>query len=257
VTEAWTDRERAAVTAFGEQVSDGEIGVIEGTVVGLASSTVGARWEVDVATASGSATIRADAVILATGGYVTPRDHLRIDGPRPAGLMTADFAADALRRGWLPARRVVIVGDGRLADALANRCREAGIETLSIVRADAGRSAVERVSAVRGDPRLSGVRVDDAWVDADGLILANALQPTAFLLRGLGIGDDRPGVPMPVDDEGRLPLDGLWAAGTCVVPDVDHAGSLELGRRVGSAAAVVLDRGQAGVGASSDAVPAR
>jgi hypothetical protein len=91
------------------------------------------------------------------------------------------------------------------------------------------------VTALRGQPRLEAVEIDGAWHPADTLIFADRLQAANFLLRGLGLGDERPGVPAPVDARGALPLPGLWAAGTCVVPDVDHARSLADGNAVADA----------------------
>ncbi len=43
------------------------------------------------------------------------------------------------------------------------------------------------------------------------------------------------------DCSGRLPLAGLWAAGTCVHPDVDHRDSLADGRRVGARVVAELE----------------
>ena len=94
--------------------------------------------------------------------------------------------------------------------------------------------------AVRGERRLDGVLAGDTWLAADTLVLADAVRPASFLLRGLGIGDDRPGVAMPAGADGALPLDGVFAAGTCVDPRVDHDRSLAVGRRVGRSLAASL-----------------
>ena len=67
----------------------------------------------------------------------------------------------------------------------------------------------------RGDPwhRTAGSRLDT-------LVLADRLLPQAFVLRGLGLTDARPGVPAPADGDGRLALEGLWAAGCSVHPSL-------------------------------------
>jgi hypothetical protein len=150
-------------------------------------------------------------------------------------VMTGDFVIDALDRGWLPARTVVLVGDGRLARGIGDRMVAAGIRVAEQVPVSADDAADRRtvpVRALRGERRLEAVQVGDRWVAADGLVLAHALRPATFLIRGLGIGDDRPGVPMPVEDGGALPLPGLHAAGTCVRPAVDHEASLSAGAAV-------------------------
>jgi hypothetical protein len=91
------------------------------------------------------------------------------------------------------------------------------------------------IDAIRGIARLEGVRNQGAWIEGDALVFADALSPATFLLRGLGLVDDGPGVPAPVHDDGSLELPGLWAAGACVTADVDHEGSLREGRQVGEA----------------------
>jgi hypothetical protein len=149
--------------------------------------------------------------------------------------MTADFAIAAVSRGWLPGRRLVVVGDGRFAAGTTDRLSGAGASVAALPARRRGADAGSSVDAVRGQPRLTGVLADGTWLDADGLVLADRLQPATFLLRGLGIGDERPGVPAPVDATGALPLERAWAAGTCVSADVDHTGSLSAGRDVAQA----------------------
>jgi hypothetical protein len=158
--------------------------------------------------------------------------------------MTADFVADALDRGWRPAHRAIVVGDGRVAAGTAARLREAGVAVEAV--GDALPLEARVVTAVRGQPRLEAVEVDGSWRPADALVLADRLQPATFLLRGLGLGDERPGVAAPVDPSGALPLGGLWAAGTCVVPDVDHSASLAAGQAVGGAVLAAVDAAAAG-----------
>jgi hypothetical protein len=200
----------------------------------------GTVWRGEIAYENGSETVVSRQVVLATGGYVMPREHSSIDGPRPSGVITADFAVDALDRGWLPARHAIVVGDGRIASGVSERLRAAGVE-VQTVGAAAPRDA-RPVSAVRGQARLEAVDVKGTVHQADALILADRLQPATFLLRGLGLGDERPGVSAPVDGMGALPMPGLWAVGTCVTPDVDHSASLVAGGAV--AKSVLASRGR-------------
>lgn len=239
-----TEVEVAAHTELRDRVARGRIGWIGGATVSDLGALDGGGWEVRANSHLGSLSPRAGQVVLATGGYVMPREHLAIDGPRPSGVMTADFALAALRKGWLPGRKAVVVGDGRLAAATASSLAGVGVEIAARVRTGVaphdGRSIPDPTSGVdgvRGNDRLEAVRISGAWVPADTLVLAHALRPATFLLRGLGIGDDRPGIPAPAQPDGRLPLPDLWACGTCVHPDVDHARSLAAGRAVGRAAA--------------------
>jgi hypothetical protein len=167
--------------------------------------------------------------------------------------MTADLVADLLDRGWRPGHRMIVTGTGRIARGTAERLQRAGVEVVGPAGRPQAASVSPRsddtagtVTAVRGDRRLESVLVGDAWISADGLVLADALRPASFLLRGLGIGDDRPGVAAPADARGALPLPGLWAAGTCVEPRVDHDRSLAAGERVGAAVALALEAAPTG-----------
>jgi glycerol-3-phosphate dehydrogenase len=199
------------------------------TVVGLSQADPG--WLALAQTATGSLELRAQAVVVASGGYVEPFEHRPIAGPRPAGLMTADLAERLLAAGLRPGRRVALVGGGRRADRLAAALGAAGAQV----------ERLERVpDEIRGEERLEAVRLAGDWLAADTLVLADRLLPQSFLLRGLGLLDGRPGTPPPVDAAGRLPLDGLWAAGCCVRPDPDHDECASRGRLVGEALAATL-----------------
>lgn len=234
----WTADERRAVDSVTRLVAEERLRWLgETTVVGLADSAAG--WSVDVLGPGGNRPIEADAILLATGGYVSPREHDAIAGPRPSGVMTADFALDALDRGWLPARRPVVVGSGRLAAGTVDRLTAAGASPIASP-SDMLHRVVRTSLAVRGRARLTGVAVDGRWLDADGLVLADRLSAATFLLRGLGIGDDRPGVPAPIDERGALPLARAWAVGSCVGPDVDHRESLAAGRSIATTIAGAL-----------------
>lgn len=199
------------------------------TVVGLLPEDDG--WRVLIQLATGALELTALAVILATGAYVEPREHRSIAGPRPAGVMTSDLAWPILDAGLLPGHVVAVVGAGEPVDRLSGALADAGAR---VVRLE------EQPQEVRGDARLQAVRVGRRWIEADTLLLADRLLPQAFLLRGLGLIDARPGARVPADDLGAVPLDGLWAAGCCVDPTPVHDGCVERGRMVGAHVAAWL-----------------
>jgi glycerol-3-phosphate dehydrogenase len=198
-----------------------------GTVIGLSPGADGG-WVVLVQSAAGTAEIASEAVIVTTGAYFEPREHRAIAGGRPAGVMTSDLAWQLLRAGLRPGAVVALVGGSAAADDLAAAMIDAGARVIRLAEAP---------DAVRGEVRLDAIRVADGWVEADTLVLADRLLAQAFVLRGLGLTDARPGVPAPADADGRLGLDGLWAAGCSVHPSLDHDTCAEQGRLVGRAAA--------------------
>jgi len=206
------------------------------TVVGLSRGD-GGGWVALVQSSAVSAEIRISSVIVATGAYVEPREHRPIAGGRPAGVMTSDLAWQLLRHGLRPGRVVALVGNGSVADQLAAALVDADARVIRLAEAP---------DALRGEIRLEGVRAADRWHDADTLVLADRLVPQAFVLRGLGLTDARPGTPAPADADGRLPLEGLWAAGCVVNPSLDHRSCAEQWALVGRRAAQATARSKDG-----------
>lgn len=165
-----------------------------------------------VQSAAGLEELSGRAIILATGGYIEPRGHRSIDGPRPSGIVTADARAVAAGLGAnVEGRRVHVIGPMDVEP-----------------------------DAIRGRARLEAIRVDGKWIDCDTLVLADRRVANAMLLRSIGIVDGRPGIPAPVDAEGRLPVAGLYAAGCCVKPDIDHTGCAEDGASVAKLVALEI-----------------
>jgi hypothetical protein len=208
------------------------------TVVGLAPAARG--WSVLAQAATGTWEFDATTVVVATGAYVEPREHRAIAGPRPAGVMTGDLARRLLDSGLLPGRAVAMVGGLPDASPLADALARAGAAVTWIAVPD----------ELRGGARLAAVRTADAWLPVDTLILADRLVPQTFLLRGLNLVDARPGLPAPVDADGRLPPDGLWAGGCCAGPDGSHARCVAGGTSVGRTVAAALAGAGSGAGAS-------
>lgn len=217
--------EQLARRAFADALDNGRIvGLLGTTAAGLAPA--GASWTVDLQDHTQGTAIEAKQVILACGGYVEPREHREVSGPRGSGVATGDLVSAALEAGLLPGQVALVVGTGRYAEATARRMIAAGIRV---------HRAAEAPDELRGHRRLEAVRCGAEWLDVDLLVLADRLVPAPGLLRPLGLVDDRVGGVAPTDHAGRCPLPGLWAAGTCRQPDVDHRTALEDGQRVGRA----------------------
>jgi hypothetical protein len=179
-------------------------------------------------TADATHELQARNVVVATGGFVQPREHRSIAGPRPAGIMTGDLCREVLAVGLRPGRHVALLGTSGRTNALGLALRDVGAEVVRLASAP---------DEVRGEIRLVAVRVGAEWIEADTLVLDDVLLPQTFLLRSLGLADGRPGTPAPIDADGHLPLPGLWAVGCCVRADIDHIDCARDGRLVGTRAA--------------------
>jgi len=219
-------------------------------------------------------TMQADAVILAMGCRERAAGALSIPGARPAGIMTAGSAQRFINlEGYLPGRKVVILGSGDIGLIMARRLTLEGAEvpmvcevlpysgglTRNIVQCleDFGipLKLSHTVIALHGKERLTGVTV--AQVDArrmpipgtefvvpcDTLLLSVGLIPENELSRQAGIPlDGVTGGPV-VSMDMQTAVPGIFACGNVVhVHDlVDHVS--EEGRLAGRCAVQWLQAG--------------
>ncbi len=127
---------------------------------------------------SGFRTIQAGAVILAMGCRERPRGALCTPGTRCAGIYSAGTAQRFVNlEGWMPGRRVVILGSGDIGLIMARRMTLQGAKVLACVEIMSYSSGLNRnivqclqdydiplylshtVTDIRGRERLEGVTV--------------------------------------------------------------------------------------------------
>ncbi len=81
----------------------------------------------------GLSVIKARTVILAMGCRERPRGALNIPGTRPAGVFSAGTAQRLVNlEGWLPGKRVVILGSGDIGLIMARRMTLEGAKVLCV-----------------------------------------------------------------------------------------------------------------------------
>ena len=220
--------------------------------------------------------ISADAVILAMGCRERPRGALCTPGTRCAGIYSAGTAQRFVNlEGFMPGRRVVVLGSGDIGLIMARRMTLQGAKVLACVEIMPYSSGLNRnivqcledygiplylshtVTDIHGRERLSGVtvsRVDDhrcpvpgteIRFDCDTLLLSCGLIPENELSVGAGV-DLSPLTSGPVVDE-RLEtsVPGIFACGNVLhVHDlVDHVSDESF--RAGRAAAAFVRGGSA------------
>ncbi|MGA5314414.1 NAD(P)/FAD-dependent oxidoreductase [Streptomyces pseudogriseolus] len=195
--------------------------------------------------------IRADAVLLATGGYETV---LPFPGWTLPGVVTAGGAQAMLKGGLVtPGRTVVVAGTGPLLLPVATGLAAAGVRVAALVestdpahlprhaRALAGKlpeaagyaarllrhrvPVLTRHTVVRahGEDRLTGVTVaaldargrvqpgTERLLPCDALAVGHGMLPHTDLAETLGCRLD--GHAVAVDAEQRTDVPGVWAAG--------------------------------------------
>ena len=230
----------------------------------------------------GHFTLEADAVVLAMGCRERAAGALSIPGARPAGIMTAGSAQRFINmEGYLPGRRVVILGSGDIGLIMARRLTLEGAEvplvcevlpyagglTRNIVQCldDFGipLKLSHTVVGLHGRDRLAGVtvaRVDENRmpvpgtefdVTCDTLLLSVGLIPENELSRAAGVPLDAVTGGPSVSMDMQTGVPGIFACGNVVhVHDlVDHVS--EEGRLAGRCAAAWLKAG--GIAQAADA----
>ena len=191
--------------------------------------------------------VPAKAVVLAMGARERTRGAIRTAGTRPAGVFTAGLAQKFTNMlGYLPGKRVVILGSGDIGLIMARRLTLEGAEVLGVFEImpyanGLNRNIVqclhdfdiplhlsttvaeihcrERVEAVTVAPVDENLRpiLDKGWrIECDTLLLAIGLIPENELSQRLNLRlDPVTGGPV-VNSAMETSVDGIFACGNVV-----------------------------------------
>ena len=218
-------------------------------------SVDGERRVTCVSAEHGLQTIEAGAIVLAMGCRERPRGALGIPGTRCAGIYSAGTAQKFVNmEGFMPGKRVVILGSGDIGLIMARRMTLQGAKVLACVELMPYSSGLNRnivqclndydiplylshtVTDIQGRERLSGVTVSkvdedrrpipgtEMHLDCDTLLLSVGLIPENELsaLAGVELSPLTSGAT--VDDQLQTSVPGIFACGNVLhVHDlVDH-----------------------------------
>ena len=187
--------------------------------------------------------LQAKAVILAMGCRERPRGAMNIPGTRPAGIYTAGTAQRLVNmEGYLPGRRVVILGSGDIGLIMARRMTLEGAKVLCVAELMPYSGGLKRnivqclddfgiplklshtVVDIEGKERVQGITIarvengkpvsgTEEHFDCDTLLLSCGLLPENELSRGAGVAlSPVTGGPL-VDESLQTSLPGVFAAG--------------------------------------------
>ena len=193
---------------------------------------------------SGIFTIEAKAVILAMGCRERSKGALNIAGTRPAGLFSAGTAQKYVNlKGWLPGKRVVILGSGDIGLIMARRMTLEGAKVLCVSEIMPYSSGLKRniaqclndfniplylehtVVEIEGKERVTGVtlaRVDEnkrpipgteKHFDCDTVLFSVGLIPENELTKRAGISLDSRTKGAQVDGDRETQMEGIFACG--------------------------------------------
>ena len=234
----------------------------------------------------GVVAIEARSVVLAMGCRERNRGNVAIAGTRPAGVFTAGLAQRLVNiEGYVPGRRVVVVGSGDIGLIMARRLTLVGCEVLAVVEIQPYPSGIvrnivqclndfgiplhlghvvtriegrERVEAVEIAP-LAGGRPDLSRafrLACDTVLLSVGLVPENELSRAAGVAiNDATGGPF-VDADLQTGVPGIFACGNVLhVHDLVDFVTEEAERCGDSAAAFLAAEGGTVAGAGPKVLP--
>ena len=188
--------------------------------------------------------IEATAVILAMGCRERSRGALNIPGFRPAGIYSAGTAQRLVNiEGFLPGRRVVILGSGDIGLIMARRMTLEGAKVLVVAELMPYSGGLKRnivqclndfdiplklshtVVDIQGRERVTGVTIaavgpdrkpipgTEIHYDCDTLLLSCGLLPENELSRGMGVTISPVTNGPLVDESLQTNIPGVFAAG--------------------------------------------
>ena len=242
------------LTYFKEELTGPEyasrfIDMLEGSGIEVRTDTmvldITADKEVHmVSPALGYRAEKAHAVILAMGCRERSRGALSIPGTRPAGVYTAGAAQKYVNiDGYLPGRRIVILGSGDIGLIMARRLTLEGAKVLACVELNEYSSGLNRnivqclndyniplllghtVTNISGDRRVEQVTVQkvdenkrpipgtEIYYDCDTLLLSVGLIPENELSRDVGINLDPRTKGPYVFENMETSMPGVFACG--------------------------------------------
>ena len=197
-----------------------------------------------ISEAEGMFTLRAGAVVLAMGCRERSKGALNIAGTRPAGIYSAGTAQRFVNmEGYMPGRKVVILGSGDIGLIMARRMTLEGAEVKAVCELMPYSGGLARnitqclddfgiplmlshtVTQIHGKERLTGVTVSkvdekrrpipgsEIYFECDTLLLSVGLIPENELTRGANIGMDGITGGATVDQYRQTSLKGVFACG--------------------------------------------
>lgn len=198
-------------------------------------------------TKDGLMLIQAKAVILAMGCRERTRGALVIPGTRPAGIFTAGSAQRFVNiDGYLPGKKVVILGSGDIGLIMARRLTLEGAEVKLICElmpfsAGLRRNIVQcvenfniplkfshTITKIHGKERVEGVSVaavdknrrpipeTEEFIECDTLLLSVGLIPENEISNGCGISIDSTTSGPVVNEHMQTSVEGIFACGNTV-----------------------------------------
>ena len=189
-------------------------------------------------------TIQAKSIILAMGCRERSRGALNISGTRPAGVYSAGTAQKLVNiKGYMPGKKVVILGSGDIGLIMARRMSLEGAEVKAVcelmpysgglarnieqclndfniplllshtVVKIHGKKRVEGVTIAKVDEKGKPIKETMQFIECDTLLLSVGLIPENELTKSAGIGINRITNGANVTQSRETSVPGVFACG--------------------------------------------
>ncbi len=213
-------------------------------VLSMEEASEGRKRITAVSEENGIVTIDARAVVLAMGCRERGRGALNIPGSRPAGIYTAGAAQKFVNiKGYLPGKKVVILGSGDIGLIMARRMTLEGAEVKAVAELLPYSGGLSRniqqclkdfeiplllshtITKIHGHERVTGVTISEVdthrtpvpgteqFIECDTILLSCGLIPENELTRSAGITLDRVTGGARVRENRETEMPGVFAAG--------------------------------------------
>ena len=217
------------------------------TVLSIEKLEDGSELVTAINTQDGLLFIKTKALVLSMGCRERTRGALVIPGERPAGIFTAGAAQRFVNiEGYLPGRKVVILGSGDIGLIMARRLTLEGAEVKLICEvmpfsAGLARNMVQcvenfnipvkfshTITKIHGKQRLEGVTISEvdskrkpipgteSYIECDTLLLSVGLIPENELSTECGVAIDAATSGPVVNETMETSIDGIFACGNTV-----------------------------------------
>ena len=242
------------LTRFKESLSGPEYayrfvqGVRERKIKALTETTVlsltGEKTITAINSSDGVFTLQAKSVILAMGCRERSRGALNVAGTRPAGVYSAGTAQKYVNiKGYMPGKRVLILGSGDIGLIMARRMTLEGAKVLAVCEIMPYSSGLKRniaqclndfdiplylshtITEIKGDKRVEGAvvcKVDqnkkpiagtEMYFDCDTILFSVGLIPENELTKGAGIELSNKTRGAVVSQTRETSVNGIFACG--------------------------------------------
>ncbi|MBQ8510187.1 MAG: FAD-dependent oxidoreductase [Clostridia bacterium] len=226
---------------FIEDVKKAGIGYVTNSMVLSVSDD---RIVTFVSPEMGFVRMKAGAVVLCTGCRERTRGALNIPGTRPAGIYSAGTAQRFVNmEGYMPGKKVVILGSGDIGLIMARRMTLEGAKVLRVCELMPYSGGLARniaqclddfgiplylshtVTEIRGTERVEGVTISkvdenrrpipgtEEYVECDTLLLSVGLIPENEVAKSAGIQLDRVTGGAVVNQYNETSVPGIFACG--------------------------------------------